>query len=192
MQSLRFNSVLLGFVCFQVGTLADDLKSTLTATRGKFDGRWLFESAMLGKKDQLNQVWSSVVSIQGERFEIQNFLDPSKELKGKFRFDEKENNALDLAFEELDFASLGEPYKIAASTLKGIVQVDGEHAITIALNRIASAKRPTKFESSESVFLICLHRAPKDFKEYPKEITVHVTAADGKPVEGAIAATFHR
>ncbi len=191
MQSVRFTCVLLVFACFQVGILADDLKPTPTATHGKLDGQWLFESAMLGQTDQLDRVWSSVVSISSDRFEISNFVDPSKQLKGNFSFDERVLNSLDLTLEELDFASLGEPYKISASTLNGIVLVDDENTITIALNRAASAKRPTKFESSESVFLIYLRRAPRDFKEYPKEITVRVTAADGKPVEGAIAATFH-
>jgi thiol-disulfide isomerase/thioredoxin len=138
----------------------------------------------------LDQVWSSVVSISSDNFTISNFRDPSKELKGKIRFDEKGINYLDLDLEELDFSSLGEPVKIEASTLKGIFKIEGDDAITIAMNMISSHERPAKFQTTDYVFLIRLRRSPKDFKEYPKEITIQVETADGKPVEGAIASTF--
>ncbi len=48
------------------------------------------------------------------------------ELKGKIRFDNKEQGHVDLELEELDFSSLGEPVKIEASTLKGILKFDSE------------------------------------------------------------------
>jgi thiol-disulfide isomerase/thioredoxin len=156
----------------------------------KLDGKWLFESALLRQQDRLDQVWSSVISISSDSFTISNFLDPSKELKGKIRFDEKEKEHLDIELEELDFSSIGEPVKIEAATLKGIMKLESEDAMTIAMNIVSSDERPTKWESTDSVLLLRLRRSPKGFKEYPKEITITVETADGKPVEGAIAARF--
>ncbi len=157
------------------------------------DGKWLFDSAMLQSRDRLNQVWSSVVSVSSGHFTISNFLDPSKELRGtirRVRSDDESLDQVDIDLEELDFSSLGEPVKIEASTLKGVLRFDGEDAITLAIATSSSQERPTKFESTKTVLLIHLRRAPKGFKELPKEVTIEVESADGKPVEGAIAAEF--
>ena len=189
MQSIRFFLSLLFLFLGQILLLANETSPSLTEQRN-LDGKWLFESALQSQQNRLDQVWTSVVSISSDSFTISNFLDPSKELKGKMRFDEKDKNYLDIELEELDFSSLGEPVKIEASTLKGILKFEGEDAITIAMNMISSHERPTKFESTDSVLLLRIHRSPKDFKEYPKEITIYVESADGKPVEGAIAARF--
>ncbi len=164
--------------------------SPTPAEQRKLEGKWLFESVRIGQQNRLSQVWSSVISISSDRFTISNFLDPSKELKGKIRVDEKENSYLDIELEELDFSSLGAPVKIEASTLKGMLKFESEDAITIAINTSSAHERPAKLESTDSVLLLRLHRSPKDFVEYPKEITIQVETADGKPVEGAIAARF--
>lgn len=171
---------------------ADDCLPSAKTIQGIAQGRWLIESAVFGPHDQITKVWSSVVSISGDGFSISNFLDPTKELKGKIQLDQKDANAFDVSLEELDFASLGEPYKIAASTLKGIIRLDSENKITLAVNQETSTDRPKKFESKSSVFLIRLQRAPTDFIDYPKEIKVSVTNTGGQPVEGAIAARFHQ
>lgn len=189
MQSILLNFGLLVALFGHALLFADDATSSPLGQR-KLEGKWLFESASLGQQDRLVQVWSSVISISSDRFTISNFLDPSKELKGKIRFDEKEKNHLDIELEELDFSSLGEPFKIEASTLKGILKFESEDAIIIAMNISSSDERPTQFESTDSVLLLRLHRSPKDFTEYPKEISIQVETADGKPVEGAIAARF--
>ncbi len=169
------------------------LANTATASpfeHPKLEGKWLFESATIRQQNTLQQVWSSVISVSSDGFAISNFLDPSMELKGKIRFDNKEQGHVDLELEELDFSSLGEPVKIEASTLKGILKFDSEDAITMAMNMSPTLERPSKFESAESVLIVRLRRAPQDFVAYPKEVTVQVETADGKPVEGAIAARF--
>ncbi len=71
-----------------------------------------------------------------------------------------------------------------------MLKFECEDAITIAMNTSSAQDRPAKLESTDSVLLLRLHRSPKDFVEYPKEITIQVETADGKPVEGAIAARF--
>ena len=120
MQSIRFFLSLLFLFFGQILLLANETNPSLTEQRN-LDGKWLFESALLGQQNRLDQFWTSVVSISSDSFTISNFLDPSKELKGKIRFDEKDKNYLDIELEELDFSSLGEPVKIEASTLKGIL-----------------------------------------------------------------------
>lgn len=154
------------------------------------DGKWLFESAQLRQQDRLDSVWTSVLTINGNSFGISNFLDPSKELKGKIRFDESDKSFIEIELAELDFSSLGEPLKIEPMTLKGIIQIDRDDAVSIAVSTNASLERPMKFESTETVLMIRLRRAPKDFNVYPNEISIEVETADGHPVEGAIAAGF--
>lgn len=190
MKSIPYFVGILFVVLGQTFSTAND--SPVLAEKHELDGKWLLDSAMFQNRSSLDKVWSSVVSISSGHFTISNFLDPSKELRGtirKVRSDDESLDQVDIDLEELDFSSLGEPVKIEASTLKGILK-DGEDSITIAIATSSTQERPTKFESTKSVLLIHLRRAPKGFNELPKEVTMEVESADGKPVEGAIAARF--
>ena len=82
MQPIRFFVSLLIVTFGQFLLLANDTNPSRSEQRN-LDGKWLFESALLSQQDRLDQVWSSIVSISSDNFTISNFLDPSKELKGK-------------------------------------------------------------------------------------------------------------
>lgn len=164
---------------------------TVSIDTENLNGKWLLETAELRELDQLEQVWSSVVSVSANHFAISRFLAPSKELRGKIRFDPNSNNHLDIEIEELDLSDIDIPAKIEAAILRGIFRTEGEDAVTIAVSTNASADRPTEFISTESVLLLRLRRAPKDFGAFPREITIHIESAEGTPAAGAIAARFH-
>lgn len=189
MQSVRFVFCLL-LSCIGPMAIHVNVATALQPTQPNLEGEWLLDSAQIRQQDRLDQVWSSLVSISSNCFTVSNFLDPSKELKGKIHFDESSPNQLDVELDELDFSSLGEPVKIEASTLKGIIQVESADAITVAVGLDPTRNRPNSFESTSSVLVFRLLRAPRDFKGYPKEVTIHVESVDGKPVEGAVAARF--
>ncbi|MCU0714286.1 MAG: TlpA family protein disulfide reductase [Pirellula sp.] len=190
MHSLQFFiGLIVGILCEPI-LLSNDPAPSQTTPRG-LDGKWLLESVLVRQQDSLEQFWWSVVTVSSDSFSVTNFLDPSKELKGKIRLDDKSPSHLDIELEELDFSSLGEPLKIEASTLKGILQFDNEDAMTIAINTSPIHDRPAKWESTKSVVLIRLRRAPKGFENYPSEVAIQVETADGKPAQDAVAARFH-
>ena len=155
----------------------------------KLDGTWLFDAAKFGKQDSLNRVWASVVTINGDRFELSKLMGHSKNLTGKIVFDPTDKRAVDLVLDELDFTEIGAPIKIESGTHRGIFEANGDR-LTICLNNKPDEARPTKFEASEATHLITLALAPVGFKDFPKEITIRVTGPDEKPVVGAKAATW--
>ncbi len=178
---------LLFVLLMQSFTLAGDISSSLE--QPDLNGKWLVESAVLRKQDRLGQVWTSVVTISSNSFAITNFLAPTKELRGKIHFHGKGSQEIDVTLDELDFSDVGEPVKIEPMTLKGILKVDGSDSITMAVNTSSSLERPIKFESTNSVLLLRLLRAPKGFVDFPKEIAIEVITVAGKPIKGAIAAS---
>jgi len=151
----------------------------------KLDGVWIFDSVKPEKSDDLNRVWMSIVVVEGDSFTISNIMRNPAPLKGKFVFDQGNTKHVDIAVEELDFSYFGAPFKLAASKRRALFEFVDENRIRIAFPRLPDSPRPKNFRPAPDVHVIELCRAPKGFKEFPKEITVTVVNADGKPVEGA-------
>jgi thiol-disulfide isomerase/thioredoxin len=160
------------------------------AEPAKLDGKWLFETAKMKDVCQLDKVWSSVVTVSGDTFTVPDFLGGANPLTGKLRFDAKDPSFVDLVMDEFDLSPLGVRMKIAAESLKGLMKIESDGVATLALNRRAVDPRPTKFESSETVFLVTLRRAPKEFQAFPKEVRIVVVGPDDKPLEGAVAGEY--
>jgi len=156
--------------------------------KSKLDGTWVFDSVNPGGFSELNRVWMSIVVIEGDSFSISNIMRNPASLKGKFILDKANPKHVDIANEELDFSYFGGPFKWSASKRKALFELVDENRIRLAFPISANSPRPTDFKASPEVHVIELCRAPKGFKEFPKEITVTVVNADGKPVEGAVVA----
>lgn len=148
-------------------------------------GTWLFDEATLKKRSELGRVWASVVTIKGDTFTLTKLMGSKNDLKGTFALDPANPMAVDFKFAELDLSELLPDYKISAGTLPGIYKIDGDR-LTLCFPRDYKGKRPTAFAATADQFLVTLARAPKDFKEFPKEVKVTVIGANGKPVAGAL------
>ena len=110
-------------------------------TPAKQDGTWLFDAAKLGKNDSLDRVWSSAVTIKGDRFELTKLMGHPKNLTGKIVFDPTDKRAVDLVLDELDFTELGAPVKIPTGKHRGIYDAKADR-VTICLNHKPDEARP--------------------------------------------------
>lgn len=158
------------------------------AAKPKLDGTWIFDSVKPERGDNLNRVWMSIVVVEGDSFTVSNIMRNPAPLKGKFSLDKANPKHVDIANEELDFSYFGAPMKWSAGKRKGLYEFVDENRVRLAFPISADSPRPMDFKATPEVFVSELCRAPKGFKEFPKEITVTVVNADGKPVEGAIVA----
>jgi uncharacterized protein (TIGR03067 family) len=147
-------------------------------------GVWLFDDAQLKQRCELGRVRESVVTVAGDSFTLTKLMGAKTDLKGTLAFDPSDPTAVDLKIAELDLSELLPDYKLPAGTLAGRYKLAGDR-LTICFPRAFSGKRPTEFVATADQYLIALVRAPKDFKALPKEFTVAVIGADGKPVPGA-------
>jgi thiol-disulfide isomerase/thioredoxin len=180
----RFISILA--LCFPVNiAIAAEPRP---ADKSKLDGVWVFDSVKPEKSDDLNRVWMSIVVVEGDAFTVSSIMRNPKPLKGKLVFDRANSKHVDITIEELDFSYFGGPFKLAASKRKALFEFVDENRIRFAFPKLPDSPRPKDFKPATDVHVIELCRAPKGFKEFPKEIMVTVVNADDKPVEGAIVA----
>jgi hypothetical protein len=159
------------------------------AAKFKLDGTWIFDSVQPGKADDLNRVWTSIVVIERDAFTISNIMRNPSPLKGTLVFDPANPKHVDIVVEELDFSYFGGPFKLAASKRKALLELVDENRIKVVFPSSPDSPRPKGFLPAADVHVIEFSRAPKGFKEFPKEITVTVVNADGTPVEGATVAS---
>ena len=146
-------------------------------------GTWLFDAATLKGRSDLGRVWDSVVTVSADGFALTKLMGAKGDLKGTLNFDPKDGRAVDLKVSELDLSELLPGFKVPAGTLPAIYRLDGDR-LTLCFPTDYARKRPEKFESGPTTYLVTLARAPKDFKDFPKDVTVTVVGADGKPAAG--------
>ncbi len=152
-------------------------------------GTWLFDAAALKKHSELGRVWESVVTVKGDAFALSQLMGSKNDLKGTLVFDPANPRAVDLKTAELDLSELLPDYKVPAGTLPAIYKLDGDR-LTLCFPTTYRGKRPTAFAASADAYLVTLVRAPKDFKDFPKEVTLTATRPDGKPAAGATVSGF--
>jgi uncharacterized protein (TIGR03067 family) len=150
----------------------------------QLQGTWLFDEAALKKRSELNRVWESVVTVSGDSFTLSKLMRAKTDLKGTLIFDPKDPTRVDLKLAELDLSELLDGYKLPAGTLAGRYKLDGDR-LTLCFPSNYTGKRPEALEANGDQYLVTLVRAPKDFKEFPKEVKVAVVGADGKPAAEA-------
>jgi uncharacterized protein (TIGR03067 family) len=148
-------------------------------------GVWLVEAASQGNTDAISRVWTSTLTIDGEKFSLSKFMTAPHDLKGKFTLgSSKSLKTIDLKTEEFDLTPLGAPVKLPASMLRGIYKLDGDR-LTVRFPMESDGKRPTAFDGvADKEAQVTLVRAPAGFKGYPKEVTVKVSTPDGKLAVG--------
>lgn len=151
----------------------------------QLQGTWLFDEAALKKRSELGRVWESVVTVTGDTFAMSKLMGAKGDVKGALVFDPKDPTAVDLKLAELDLSELLEGYKLPAGTLAGRYKLDGDRLV-LCFPAKYEGKRPDKFEANADQYLAALVRAPKDYKEFPKEVKVTVVGPDGKPAAGAL------
>jgi uncharacterized protein (TIGR03067 family) len=156
-----------------------------------FQGTWLFDKAARGKASQLTGVWYSQLTVTRDRFSISKFLDLEKPLTGKFIFNSKTNpQSIDLKLDEYEISEDGLTITIPSCTLPGIYQIEGDR-LQIHFPMQVDGKRPESFETKgDRLMEMELVKAPADFKEFPKQISVKVTGMDRQPVNGATITTI--
>jgi thiol-disulfide isomerase/thioredoxin len=139
------------------------------------------------------RAWNSTVVIKGESFALTKPMRMTKDITGKIVPNPAAGpNAVDLKLDEFDLAAAGAgvQMKIAAGILPGIYRLSGDR-LDITFASESGMRRPKDFDThSDKVFRVKLVRAPKDFKDFPKQITLRATRADGAPAAGALA-TWH-
>src|SRR5205085_6048933 len=117
-----------------------------------------------------------------DSFTVSNIMRNPAALKGKFTLNPANPKHIELAVEELDFSYFGGPFKLAASKRKALYEFVDDNRIRVAFPNTPEGAWPKNFEPTADVHVVELVRAPKGFTEFPKEITVTVVNADGKPV----------
>lgn len=157
----------------------------------RLDGTWLFDAAAQGDGDRLGHVWTSKLTIAGDRFALTRFLDEPKDLTGKFVLDPAANPpAIDLTLDEFELSGSGAPIKVPAGTHAGICKLDGDR-LTVCFVAAAGGRRPTAFDAADDATIrLTLVKAASGFKEFPNEVTVRVTGAGTGPATGVTLATF--
>lgn len=152
----------------------------------KLQGVWLFDSYRMGGGSGLGQVWTSVVTITGDKFTITKVYDAEKPFAGTLTLDSN-SQAIDFKLDEFDLAPVGMPLKVPATTaIAGRYKLNGD-TLTVAVEFDLAGKRPADFTAANKKdAVVTLRRAPAGFKGFPKEVTVTVVGGDGKPAAGAI------
>jgi uncharacterized protein (TIGR03067 family) len=150
------------------------------------DGVWLASFAQLNRESRLALAWTSTFTVKGGSFVITHFCGSSRDLKGTLvPRPDVGPTAVDLAVEAVDLSEKWESAKYPACTLPGIWKLE-QGRPTICFQTGPSRRRPTEFAAERrDTILLSLERARDGFKEFPKEVTVTVRDADGKPAAGA-------
>ncbi len=161
------------------------------ADAGPLDGTWIFEAARRGKADELSGLWTSAVVFKGGSFAVSRFAGTSRTLKGSLTLGTGcRADTIDLKLEPLDLSNTGIPIKIAVGTFPGVWKLDGDR-LTVLVSSDADAKRPAGLDADgDHVLHFLLVRAPAGFDGFPNELTVKVTAPDGRPASGVTLTTF--
>ncbi|AMV26997.1 Thiol-disulfide oxidoreductase ResA [Gemmata sp. SH-PL17] len=163
-------------------------KATASLTE-QLQGTWLFDEAMHKKRSELGRVRDSVVTVKGDSFALSQLMGCKNDLKGTLVFDATDPKVVDLKIAALDLSELLPDYKLSAGTLPAIYKLDDDR-LTLCFPRDYKRKRPTAFAASAENFLVTLRRAPAEFKEFPKELTLTVTRPDGTPAAGVTVGGF--
>ena len=159
-----------------------------SAQAPKLDGTWLPDQAMMGKNSNLGMIWHSKLTIEGTKFSLTKPLDIEVPFAGELKFDAKKANELDIAVVAHDLKGVPWNMKLPATTLPAIWELKGD-TLSVAFPRDATKPRPKSFDTSADECLVRFRKAPKDFKDYPKEFSVRVKDDTG-PVADALVGTF--
>src|SRR5262245_2362351 len=160
-------------------------------------GVWVFDRIGVGTRghesSDIGRVWTSSVTITGDSFALSRPMFLPKSITGKIALNPDAGpNAVDLKLDEYDLAAAGAPVqlKIPAGTLPGLYRLQGDR-LEVTFVREPGMKRPRDFDThAEKVYRAKLVKAPADFKEFPKRVTLRVNGPDGKPAAG-VTATRH-
>ena len=150
----------------------------------ELQGTWLFDAASRASMtDSLATVWTSKLIVKDKTFAVEKFLGLKVPLKGTLELDPAEKvGHIDLAMEEFDLKDLSFHAKIPPGTLAGVYSRDGNR-IRFCFHSEPGGERPKSVDDAgKKLFSFTLAKAPKDFRDFPKEIVVKVTTPDGKPV----------
>ena len=152
----------------------------------ELQGTWLFDAASRASMtDSLATVWTSKLIVKDKTFAVEKFLGLKVPLKGTLELDPAEKvGHIDLAMEEFDLKDLSFHAKIPPGTLAGVYSRDGNR-IRFCFHSEPGGERPKSVDDAgKKLFAFTLAKAPKDFRDFPKEIVVKVTTPDGKPAKG--------
>jgi uncharacterized protein (TIGR03067 family) len=191
---MHCKNILLVFSWLSVAMVANSVQAADPQSGAEgLDGTWLFDAAVSKARSEISRFWTSQVAINGDTFSIRQFMNLSKELTGKFVLDSATTpKTIDLKIDELDFAAGGAPVaaKIPACTLHGVCEL-ANNRLTICFPLDPAAPRPATVDAKgDKIARIFIVRAPADFTEFPKEITVTAHRPDGRPAAGAIVTAF--
>ena len=182
-----------GFALGQSKPMPDEkplVKQAEKTDEDKLQGVWVFADARRGKDAGVGIVWTSKVTITGDTMTADDVFIQGKPLKGKIKLDPTADpKRFDLELEEQDLKATGMPVKVTAGSYPGIYRWDGGR-LQFRFAQVG-AKRPTTFDDKDAkTYGGVLAKAPADFKQFPKDVTVKVLGAGGKPVGGAVVSNF--
>jgi len=175
---------------------ADEPKSVAKADAKsdaeRLNGVWVFDGYQMKGGSGIGQVWGSVVTVADGKFSITKVYGADKPFAGTLSVDEAKKT-IDFKLDGFDLSSEGMPLKLSPTTVPALYKLDGD-TLTLALELGTDGKRPTEFATAKRQdALLTLKRVPKDFKGFPKEVTVKVTDPDGKPAGGSVVCgNMHR
>ncbi len=153
------------------------------------DGTWLPVEYTTGENSRIALAYQSVVTIAGDNLSITNVYGMKTPLTGQFEYNLRDKT-VDLQLDELDLTSVGLPYKLEKCKVSALIEYDGEK-IQLALKHQANGDRPKRMdEIGRNHCRIILRRAPKGFKEYPKELKILPIRPDGHASRNVIVCNY--
>ena len=170
--------------CLSLGKPPDTSAQIANASGTRWDGVWLTDAANRGDGvSWLSAVWSSKVTIVGDRFTISNFRGTGKNLTGSLVWDTAGKGTIDFKVSEFVLSETRN-LKYPACTLPGMYRLEGE-SLTICFSVGPEPRRPAQFKpSGNKEILFRLVRVGGSFKEFPSDVTIKVLDPVGNPAVG--------
>jgi uncharacterized protein (TIGR03067 family) len=149
----------------------------------RLDGIWLADAADRGDGvSWLSAVWSSRVTLAGDRFTISNFRGLGKDLTGSFALDATGNGTIDLKVNEFVLSET-RSLKYPACGLPGMYQLAGDH-LSVCFSVGQDPRRPENLNPNGWKQIVLKLVRADGFQGFPTEVTVKIQDPRGKVVAG--------